>query len=49
MLKLKFLDRVIEPYPQFKNDFVPYLSIIDVLMFNGIEKTKFMVKEYSLK
>ncbi len=24
-------------YPQFKNEFIPYLSIIDVIMFNGVE------------
>ena len=24
-------------YPQFENDFIPYLSIIDVMMFNSVE------------
>jgi len=48
-LELKFLGRKIKPYKQFKADFVPYLSIIDVLMFNGIEETKQLVKEFDLK
>jgi hypothetical protein len=48
-LELKFLNRTIKPYKQFKADFVPYLSIIDVLMFNGIEKTKQLVMEFDLK
>lgn len=35
-------------YPQFKNQFVPYLSIIDVLMFNNRETVKQMLTEYDL-
>lgn len=35
-------------YPQFKNEFVPYLSIIDVLMFNSRETVKTMLMEYDL-
>jgi hypothetical protein len=27
------------PYPQFGHDFVPFLSIIDMMMFNGAEGT----------
>lgn len=42
-LKLLFLEKEIESYPQFKNEFVPYLSIIDVLMFNDVETVRKMV------
>jgi hypothetical protein len=35
-------------YSQFGNDFVPNLSIIDVLMFNSIEEVKKMLIDYSL-
>ncbi|MFI3250213.1 MAG: WbqC family protein [Eubacteriales bacterium] len=35
-------------YKQFSSEFVPNLSIIDVLMFNGKEKTKELLEEYNL-
>lgn len=35
-------------YQQFGNDFVPCLSIIDVLMFNSIEQTQDLLKAYNL-
>ena len=35
-------------YPQFKNQFVPWLSIIDVMMFNSKEKISKMLLEYEL-
>lgn len=35
-------------YQQFSNEFVPNLSIVDVIMFNGLEKTKALLKEYTL-
>ena len=35
-------------YQQFGNDFVPWLSIIDVLMFNSIEQTRALLKAYNL-
>jgi hypothetical protein len=37
-IDLKFLKTIISPYKQFDNEFVPGLSIIDVLMFNSIDK-----------
>lgn len=37
-IELKFIDCRSTSYKQFKNDFVPYLSIIDVLMFNSKDK-----------
>lgn len=39
-LELKFLKTGTISYKQFNNDFIPFLSIIDVLMFNPIEKVK---------
>lgn len=47
-LKLEFLqtDKVI--YKQLKNQFVPNLSIIDVLMFNSAEQIKQMLDNYTL-
>jgi hypothetical protein len=35
-------------YAQFDNDFEPWLSIIDVLMFNSIEEIKKLLNEYEL-
>jgi hypothetical protein len=35
-------------YPQFDNTFLPSLSILDVLMFNGQEKTKALLSAYTL-
>ncbi len=35
-------------YPQFKGDFVPYLSIIDVLMFNSPEAVRELLTQYDL-
>ncbi|MGV4152409.1 WbqC family protein [Citrobacter freundii] len=39
-LKLKFLDPVIESYSQSNDSFISHLSIIDVMMWNGLEMTK---------
>jgi len=36
-VELEFLTPACKEYPQFKNPFVPWLSIIDVLMFNSKE------------
>lgn len=35
-------------YKQFNNDFVPSLSIIDVMMFNSKEQINEMLKEYEI-
>jgi hypothetical protein len=35
-------------YKQFNNEFVPWLSIIDVLMFNAVENVKGMLNKYEL-
>ena len=35
-------------YKQFKNNFVPNLSVIDILMFNSKDETKELLKKYIL-
>ncbi|MEM6469837.1 MAG: WbqC family protein [Planctomycetota bacterium] len=32
-------------YTQFKNEFVPWLSILDILMFNSLEQTSELIRE----
>lgn len=45
---LLFLKPEIECYQQFKNDFVPGLSMIDVLMFCSPKQIREMLQRYSL-
>lgn len=47
-IKLEFIKTNPFVYDQFDNPFEPYLSIIDVLMHNGKEKTKKLLNEYTL-
>ena len=47
-IKLNFIDRGNVRYKQFNNDFVPWLSIIDVLMFNSPDETRKLINQYSL-
>ncbi len=35
-------------YPQFNNEFVPWLSIIDVMMFNNKEKIQLKLESFTL-
>lgn len=35
-------------YRQFNENFIPFLSIVDVLMFNSVEKIKIFLNNYSL-
>ena len=35
-------------YSQFKNEFIPWLSIIDVMMFNSLDDIKKMLNQYEL-
>jgi hypothetical protein len=42
-IKLYFLQPLPFDYQQFDNNFVPWLSIIDVLMFNSIEETRLKI------
>jgi len=47
-IELNFLKTESIEYKQFKNDFVPYLSIIDILMFNSKDEIKTMLNRYEL-
>lgn len=47
-IELKFLKTEEINYQQFSNEFVPYLSILDVMMFNSKEKVKEFLNNYSL-
>lgn len=47
-ITLNFIKTNLVDYVQFNNEFVPYLSIIDVLMFNSKEKVLEMLNEYDL-
>lgn len=47
-IKLNFIKSSAVEYPQFKNEFVPWLSMIDVLMFNSKEKIKDFLNNYEL-
>ena len=47
-IDLKFLKTEMVPYPQFKNEFIPSLSIIDVLMFNSVDKINLMLDKFEL-
>lgn len=47
-ITLKFLQSGLIEYKQFKNNFVPSLSIIDVLMFNSAEEVNKMLNKYNL-
>lgn len=47
-IDLFFLKPIIVEYKQFDNEFIPYLSIIDVMMFNSVNEIKNMLKSYEL-
>ena len=46
--ELKFIKMNEIRYSQFSSEFVPFLSIIDVMMFNSVDQTRNMLKKYSL-
>ncbi len=47
-IELKFLDTELIKYKQFNDEFIPYLSIIDIMMFNSKDEIKIMLERYSL-
>lgn len=47
-VKLNFIKMNDIRYRQFGDEFVPNLSIIDVLMFNTVEETRKLLNEYEL-
>lgn len=48
-IELSFIQSKEIKYQQFSNEFVPWLSIIDVLMFNDILTTRQLLSQYRLK
>ena len=48
-IQLSFLSSKLIHYKQFKNNFVPNLSVIDVLMFNSIDEVKNMLSNFELQ
>ncbi|MBV7419530.1 WbqC family protein [Comamonas sp. CMM03] len=47
-IQLKFIQSELHPYPQNHHDFVPWLSIVDVLMFNPVQDVSAMLKYHRL-
>jgi hypothetical protein len=47
-IELKFVQSKSVEYPQFGHSFVPWLSIIDVIMFNSIEDVNRLLNSYKL-
>lgn len=47
-IELLFLRSELSQYSQFNNDFVPGLSMIDILMFNSPKEINNMLNEYQL-
>ena len=47
-IQLFFIKSQMIEYRQFNHPFVPWLSIIDVLMFNSVEQTREILKQYQL-
>lgn len=47
-IELNFIKSNPIQYKQFNNEFIPWLSIIDVLMFNSKEEIKKYLNEYTL-
>ncbi len=47
-IKLNFVSSNLVEYKQFSNEFVPWLSILDVMMFNSTEEISSMLNDYKL-
>lgn len=47
-IKMDFIKSESVVYPQFKNEFVPWLSMMDVLMFNSQESIQELLMRYQL-
>ena len=48
-MELAFLEVAEVEYKQFRNDFVPHLSIIDVLMFNSKDESNELLNQFVLR
>ncbi|MFN8348207.1 MAG: WbqC family protein [Spirosomataceae bacterium] len=47
-IQLSFLKSRPVIYPQFKNEFIPWLSIVDIMMFNSVPSIQHLLNEYDL-
>ena len=47
-IKLGFIQTGDVQYKQFDNEFIPYLSILDVIMFNSKEEIREMLDQYTV-
>lgn len=47
-IELAFIKTLDITYKQFTNEFVPFLSIIDIMMFNSIDKIHEMLERFEL-
>jgi len=47
-INLQFVSTNPIEYKQFNNEFIPWLSILDVMMFNPVDEIKRMLDEYTL-
>jgi len=47
-IDLRFLKSIPVSYAQFKNEFIPFLSIIDHMMFNSAEEIKIQLNNFEL-
>ena len=47
-IDLRFIDPHLEPYPQFTDEFIPRMSILDAIMFNSREQLHDMLAGYSV-
>lgn len=47
-IELSFIRMKNIHYRQFENDFIPHLSILDVMMFNDLERITEMLSEYEI-
>ncbi len=47
-IQLNFIKTMPIEYKQFNNEFIPNLSIIDVMMFNSVEEIRSMLQKYEL-
>lgn len=48
-IELKFLRQSLKPYRMFNGEFIPGLSIIDIMMFNSPEDINKMLDDYELE
>lgn len=47
-IQLNFIKSNLHPYPQFKNAFVPWLSILDIMMFNDLGSIQELLLDFEL-